>query len=98
MADGVMADGVGADAAALLELAGVHTHIGRYHIVQGADFAVPAGGPAMLLGRHGAGKTPTLRTLMGLWRASASRPTLQGRDIPRPPTPAVARPRIAPVP
>jgi branched-chain amino acid transport system ATP-binding protein len=83
---------------ALLELAGVHTHIGRYHIVQGADFAVPAGGLTMLLGRNGAGKTTTLRTVMGLWRASSGRLTFDGRDIGGLPTPDVARLGIAYVP
>src|SRR5271156_569883 len=83
---------------ALLELAGVHTHIGRYHIVQGADFAVPAGGLTMLLGRNGAGKTTTLRTVMGLWRASSGRLTFDGRDIAGLPTPDVARLGIAYVP
>jgi branched-chain amino acid transport system ATP-binding protein len=53
-----------------LALDGVHTHIGRYHILQGVDFAAPAGLTTMLLGRNGAGKTTTLRTIMGLWRAS----------------------------
>ena len=28
----------------LLELSGVHTHIGQYHILQGVDLAVPEGG------------------------------------------------------
>ena len=55
---------------ASLTLDGVHTHIGRYHILQGVDFAAPAGLTTMLLGRNGAGKTTTLRTIMGLWRAS----------------------------
>ena len=45
---------------ALLTLSGVHTHIGRYHILQGVDFAVPEGATTMLLGRNGAGKTTTL--------------------------------------
>ena len=54
----------------ILELTGVHTHIGAYHILHGVDFAVPAGEVTMLLGRNGAGKTTTLRTLMGLWHAS----------------------------
>ncbi len=54
----------------LLELHGVHTHIGAYHILHGVDFAVPAGQVTMLLGRNGAGKTTTLRTIMGLWRVS----------------------------
>ena len=58
---------------AALTLQGVHTHIGRYHILQGVDLAVPEGGLTVLLGRNGAGKTTTLRTVMGLWRASKGR-------------------------
>ena len=58
---------------AALTLEGVHTHIGRYHILQGVDFDAPAGLTTMLLGRNGAGKTTTLRTIMGLWRASKGR-------------------------
>ena len=54
----------------LLTLAGVHTHIGHYHILQGVDLVVPRGELTMLLGRNGAGKTTCLRTI-GLWRASA---------------------------
>jgi len=56
-----------------LTLTGVHTHIGRYHILQGVDFDAPAGRTTMLLGRNGAGKTTALRTIMGLWRASKGR-------------------------
>jgi branched-chain amino acid transport system ATP-binding protein len=74
----------------LLSLRGVHTHIGRYHILQGVDFAVPRGELTMLLGRNGAGKTTCLRTIMGLWRASAGAIGFDGRDIERLPTPAVA--------
>jgi len=62
----------------LLSLAGVHTHIGRYHILQGVDFSVAEGQTTMLLGRNGAGKTSTLRTIMGLWQASAGRISLHG--------------------
>ena len=58
---------------AALTLEGVHTHIGRYHILQGVDLDAPAGMTTMLLGRNGAGKTTTLRTIMGLWRASKGR-------------------------
>ena len=64
-----------------LMLQGVHTHIGRYHILQGVDFDVPAGRITMLLGRNGAGKTTTLRTIMGLWRASKGRIALGDRPI-----------------
>jgi branched-chain amino acid transport system ATP-binding protein len=88
-------DGLGAP---LLSLQGVHTHIGRYHILQGVDFAAPRGELTMLLGRNGAGKTTCLRTIMGLWRASAGSVQFDGRDIGKLPTPAVANLGIAYVP
>ena len=82
----------------LLELSGVHTHIGAYHILHGVDLAVPRGQLPMLLGRNGAGKTTTLRTIMGLWRASQGRIAFGGADITALPTPAIARLNIAYVP
>lgn len=84
--------------APLLALKGVHTHIGHYHILQGVEFAVPRGGLTMLLGRNGAGKTTTLRTVMGLWQASAGSIAFEGADIARTPTPAIAERGIAYVP
>ncbi|MFY9315989.1 MAG: ABC transporter ATP-binding protein [Burkholderiales bacterium] len=85
-------------AEALLTLAGVHTHIGRYHILQGVDFAVPRGELTMLLGRNGAGKTTTLRTIMGLWQASAGAIRFEAGDITRAATPDIANLGIAYVP
>jgi branched-chain amino acid transport system ATP-binding protein len=86
----------------LLELQGVHTHIGAYHILHGVDLAVPEGQLTMLLGRNGAGKTTTLRTIMGLWQASAGSVRFQGRPIGGPggqkPTPLIAEAGIAYVP
>jgi branched-chain amino acid transport system ATP-binding protein len=82
----------------LLELEGVHTHIGRYHILHGVDLAVPEGGLTMLLGRNGAGKTTTLRTVMGLWQASAGLIRFAGIDITGWTTPDIARLGIAYVP
>jgi branched-chain amino acid transport system ATP-binding protein len=82
----------------LLTLEGVHTHIGAYHILHGVDLSVPRGQLTMLLGRNGAGKTTTLRTIMGLWRASAGRITFDGRDITRFETPRVAGLGVAYVP
>ena len=75
----------------LLKLSGVHTHIGRYHILQGIDLAVPQGQVTMLLGRNGAGKTTTLRTIMGLWRASSGEIRLGGERIEALGTPDIAR-------
>ena len=82
----------------LLALSGVNTRIGPYHILQGVDFAVPQGGLTMLLGRNGAGKTTCLRTIMGLWKASAGRIDFDGADIAGRPTPAVAQLGIGYVP
>jgi len=83
---------------ALLSLAGVNTHIGQYHILQGVDFEVPRGGLTMLLGRNGAGKTTCLRTIMGLWKASAGTIRYDGAEIQRTPTPELARLGVAYVP
>ena len=82
----------------LLTLAGVHTHIGRYHILHGVDFGVPEGQTTMLLGRNGAGKTTTLRTIMGLWQASAGQITLAGQRIEASATPDIARLGVGYVP
>lgn len=82
----------------LLSLSGVHTHVGRYHILHGVDLVVPERGVTMLLGRNGAGKTSTLRTIMGLWRASAGSVTLAGEDVTQKPTPQIARSGLAYVP
>ena len=83
---------------AMLSLAGVNTHIGQYHILHGVDFEVPRGGLTMLLGRNGAGKTTCLRTVMGLWKASAGAIRYDGHDVTRTPTPELARLGIAYVP
>jgi len=82
----------------LLSLAGVNTHIGQYHILQGVDFEVPRAGLTMLLGRNGAGKTTTLRTIMGLWKASAGTIRYDGAEITRRTTPELARLGVAYVP
>jgi branched-chain amino acid transport system ATP-binding protein len=82
----------------MLELKGAHTHIGPYHILQGVDLRVEAGSVTMLLGRNGAGKSTTLRTIMGLWRPSAGSIRFEGRPIGGLPTPEIARAGIAYVP
>src|SRR5471030_288639 len=82
----------------LLTLAGVHTHIGRYHILHGVDLGVAEGQTTMLLGRNGAGKTTTLRTIMGLWPASSGQITLGGQRIEQQATPDIARLGVGYVP
>ncbi len=83
---------------ALLTLSGVHTHIGHYHILQGVDLVVPRGELTMLLGRNGAGKTTTLRTILGLWRASAGSIRFEAEEIGQKETPSIANLGVAYVP
>jgi len=85
-------------ATALLELRGVHTHIGAYHILHGVDLEVPEGQVTMLLGRNGAGKTTTLRTIMGLWAPSQGELRFRGENLAGQPVPEIARRGIAYVP
>ena len=86
----------------VLQLQGVHTHIGAYHILHGVDLQVPAGQVTMLLGRNGAGKSTTLRTVMGLWAASKGAVRFKGQPIGGPGaqlgTPDIAQLGIAYVP
>jgi branched-chain amino acid transport system ATP-binding protein len=82
----------------LLTLQSVQTHIGQYHILQGVDFSVPQNALTMLLGRNGAGKTTCLRTIMGLWRASAGIIRYDGNEVQTARTPDLARRGIAYVP
>ena len=82
----------------ILRLAGVCTDIAQYHILRGVDLEVPRGQVTMLLGRNGVGKTTTLRTIIGHWRAHTGRVLLDGQDITRIPTPAIARAGVGFVP
>jgi len=84
--------------APLLQLDGVHTHIGAYHILHGVDLEINHGEFTVLLGRNGAGKTTTLRTIMGLWRASGGSVRFEGQAIHTRATPEIARQGIAYVP
>ncbi len=49
----------------VLTLENVHASIGQYQILQGVNLTVPEHQVTVLLGRNGAGKSTTLRTIMG---------------------------------
>ncbi|MFS8535831.1 MAG: ABC transporter ATP-binding protein [Limnochordales bacterium] len=65
----------------LLEVRGLQAWIGRFHILQGVDFAVPEGETTVLLGRNGAGKTTTLRAIMGLVGVRQGSIRLGGQEL-----------------
>ena len=50
----------------VLRVAGVHAWYGESHVLHGVDFAVNKGEVVTLLGRNGAGRTSTLKSILGL--------------------------------
>ena len=65
----------------ILKVEGVHTHIGQHHILQGVSFDAKADAVTVLIGRNGAGKSTTLKTVMGLLPASKGKITYRGKEI-----------------
>ena len=65
----------------ILALNKVHSHIAQHHILQGVSFSVKHGRATVLLGRNGAGKSTTLRTVMGLNPTTSGTIRLGGTDI-----------------
>jgi branched-chain amino acid transport system ATP-binding protein len=53
-------------AAPFLEISNLHGWYGESHVLHGVDFKVDEGEVVTLLGRNGAGRTSTLRAIMGL--------------------------------
>ncbi len=65
----------------ILSLKEVHSHIGQHHILQGVTMDVAAGRLTVLLGRNGAGKSSTLRAIIGLNPVTAGEIRLEGHRI-----------------
>lgn len=66
---------------ALLEIENVHGYYGKSHILQGVTLEVRAGEVVTLLGRNGAGKTSTLKSISGLLSPSDGRVRFAGTDV-----------------
>ena len=65
----------------MLSLRDVHAHYGKSHVLHGVTIDVGPGEVVGLLGRNGVGKSTTLKTIMGLVRASGGSLTFEGRDL-----------------
>jgi branched-chain amino acid transport system ATP-binding protein len=73
--------GAPAPADALVSVDNLHTYYGKSHVLHGVTLHVGAGEVVGLLGRNGVGKSTTLKTIMGLARASQGEVRLAGRSI-----------------
>src|SRR5438046_8844792 len=67
----------------MLELARVDTFRGPAQILRAVSLAVNDGEAVCLVGRHGAGKTTTIDSIMGLLPVRAGTVAFRGRDITR---------------
>ena len=65
----------------VLAVEGVHTFIGRHHILQGVSFEAEADNVTVLIGRNGAGKSTALRTVIGLLPPSEGKILHRGNEI-----------------
>lgn len=54
------------DVGKMLEITGLNAWYGESHVLHGVDFSVRKGEVVTLLGRNGAGRTTTMRAIMGL--------------------------------
>jgi branched-chain amino acid transport system ATP-binding protein len=65
----------------LLSLDGVDVHYGSAHVLHGTSLRVEPGRVVCLLGRNGAGKSTTLKTIMGVVRPTAGSVSFRGARI-----------------
>ncbi len=75
----------------MLEVRGLTAAYGRARILFGLDFSANAGEVLVLLGRNGAGKSTTLKTLMGLVRVRGGEVRFDGARIDALPAHRIAR-------
>lgn len=83
---------------ALLSVQNLHAHYGKSHILQGVSFDVKPNQVVSLLGRNGSGRSTTLKTIMGLVRATGGHILLNGRDVAKDTPYHISRAGIAYVP
>ena len=82
----------------MLELEGIHTYYGLSHVLQGVSLRVGSGELVSLIGRNGAGKSTTLKTIMGITPARSGRISFGEEDITRLSAHLIPRRGIAYVP
>ncbi|MEK9643901.1 MAG: ATP-binding cassette domain-containing protein, partial [Paracoccaceae bacterium] len=72
----------------MLEVKAINSFYGKAHVLRDLSFEVPRGEVVALLGRNGAGKSTTMKSVMQIVRTRSGEITFQGQAITsfRPPT------------
>jgi len=65
----------------MLEIQNLSVHYGGIHALQGIDLSVPEGKIVTLIGANGAGKSTTLRTIVGLVKPTGGKVLLRDNVI-----------------
>lgn len=82
----------------LLEIQDAHVYIGSFYILQGISMVVPKGEVTLLLGRNGAGKSTTMKAILGIHPPSEGQIVFKGENISHVPTHDIVRKGIGYVP
>ena len=67
----------------MLQVSGIHSYYGQAHILADVSLQVNAGEVVVLLGRNGAGKSTTLKSIIGLVRPQSGEVVFAGMRIER---------------
>jgi len=65
----------------MLRIENLSVHYGGIHALQGASFEVPEGKIVTLIGANGAGKSTSLKAIVGLVKPSSGSITLNGKSL-----------------
>ena len=65
----------------ILEINGIHTYIGQFHILEGVSVIARRNAITVMLGRNGAGKTTTLKSILGLTPPREGKVIYNGKEI-----------------
>ncbi|MDE0340843.1 MAG: ABC transporter ATP-binding protein [Nitrospinae bacterium] len=82
----------------MLKVSSLHVHYGSAHVLHGVDLEVGTGRIVCLIGRNGAGKSTTLKTIMGLVPATSGEIVFEEQRIDAMAAHQVARMGVAYVP
>lgn len=83
---------------ALLEVENLHSYYGKSHILQGVSISVGEGEVVTLLGRNGAGKSTTLKSIVGQVTLGQGSIRFSGRELAGQPTFRIAKAGVSLVP